>query len=158
MAGRVGGPSALKSCNTGNWPQTSTHGILPAPHIALWRGKHGKAEEAESRPHPRVGADRAPVRLARAEGVREGQAASPLRRAGPGAGAADRDLRAHPLPQGRRLPRRRHGKLLRIAEGQAAGAAAPPPPEDRWPQRRAPPPGPGGDRDPLLIPPPPAEL
>jgi hypothetical protein len=64
------------------------------------------------------------LRLARAEGVREDQAARTLRRARARAVGRDGNPGTDPLPPDRRLPRRGHGKPLRVSQGQAEGAAA----------------------------------
>lgn len=68
-------------------PGSPGRGILPVPHLALWAGKHGKTEEKARRPHRRLGAAGAPVRVGEAEEVREDQAPGALRRAGARAAA-----------------------------------------------------------------------
>src|SRR5215204_2127969 len=126
----------LKICGTGRKPRVVSS--YP-PHTRLsGGGKYGKAEEKAHGPYSGVGADRAPVRLGRAEGVREDQAARPLRRTGPGSCGRDGGLRTHPLPEDRRLWGGGHGEPLRRAQGEAEGAAARHQKEDRGPQGRTP--------------------
>src|SRR5829696_8450128 len=78
----------------------SWHASRPT-HLCL-EGEHGDGkaqEETPCRADRRLGAARASLRMGRAEGVREDQAARPVRRAAPRAGVADRNLREDALPQ-----------------------------------------------------------
>ncbi len=73
--------------------------MLPVPHTSLSGGKHGDGKAREEEEAPRgvgrrapLGAVGAPLRLGRADRVREDQAARLVRRAGRGTRGRDRDL------------------------------------------------------------------
>src|SRR5215204_1174252 len=118
----------------------SWHASRPT-HLCL-EGEHGdgKAQEEETpcRADRRLGAARASLRVGRAEGVREDQAARPVRRAAPLAGVAYGNLREDALPQNLGLRTRRYAEPLRLTSCEEACPSGFAPSPHRGPQGRAP--------------------
>ncbi len=126
--------------------------MLPVPHTVLWRGKDGKAEEKARGARRRLGATGDSVRLGRAEGVREDQAARTFRRSCPGARDGDRDVREDALPEDCGFRAGRHAEPVRLASRQEARTARLAAAPHRRPQGRTPRAQPQRDRQDLLRP------